>query len=98
MTCRGVRDRSRGITGGRPMPLPITTVFADLPDPRSDINRRHNLVDILTIAVCAVISGAEGWEQIAEYGRSKKDFFKRLLTLPNGIPSHDTFYRVFARL
>jgi predicted transposase YbfD/YdcC len=73
-------------------------VFADLPDPRSEVNRRHLLTDILTVAVCAVISGAEGWEQIAEYGRSKEDFFKRFLELPGGIPSHDTFYRVFARL
>jgi predicted transposase YbfD/YdcC len=80
------------------MPLPITDVFADLPDPRSEVNRRHLLTDILTVAVCAVISGAEGWEQIAEYGRSKEDFFKRFLELPGGIPSHDTFYRVFARL
>jgi predicted transposase YbfD/YdcC len=80
------------------MPLPISAVFADLPDPRSEVNRRHLLTDILTIALCGVISGADGWEDIAEYGRSKKDFFKRFLELPNGIPSHDTFYRVFARL
>ena len=50
------------------MPLGITDVFADLPDPRSAVNRRHHLTDILTIALCAVISGADGWEQIAEYG------------------------------
>src|SRR5581483_798566 len=80
------------------MPLPITAVFADVPDPRSDINRRHRLLDILTLALCAVVSGAAGWEEIAEYGRAKHDFFKRFLPLPNGIPSHDTFYRVFARL
>jgi predicted transposase YbfD/YdcC len=80
------------------MPLPITAVFADVPDPRSDINRRHHLLDILTLALCAVVSGADGWEEIAEYGRAKHDFFKRFLTLPNGIPSHDTFYRVFSRL
>ncbi len=80
------------------MPLPITAVFADVPDPRSDINRRHRLLDILTLALCAVVSGADGWEEIAEYGRAKHDFFKRFLPLPNGIPSHDTFYRVFARL
>ena len=80
------------------MPLPIATVFADLPDPRSEINRRHLLTDILTIALCGVISGADGWEQIAEYGRSKEDFFKQFLPLPSGVPSHDTFYRVFARL
>ena len=80
------------------MPLPIADVFADLPDPRSEINRRHLLIDILSIAVCAVISGADGWEEVAEYGRSKRDFFRRFLDLPGGVPSHDTFYRVFARL
>ena len=81
------------------MPLPITTVFADLPDPRVETaNKLHALTDILTIAVCAVIGGAEGWEQIAEYGRRKEVFFRRFLGLANGIPSHDTFYRVFAAL
>lgn len=80
------------------MPLPLSDVFADLPDPRSEVNRRHLLTDILTIAVCGVISGADGWEDIAEYGRSKRNFFRRFLSLPNGIPSHDTFYRVLARL
>src|SRR4051794_36118536 len=78
------------------MPLPLATVFADLPDPRRETkNKRHRLTDILTIAVCAIISGAEGWEQIAEYGRRKEAFFRRFLSLPNGIPSHDTFYNVF---
>jgi predicted transposase YbfD/YdcC len=81
------------------MPLPIATAFADLPDPRIDTaNKRHALADILTIAVCAVIGGADGWEQIAEYGRRKEAFFRRFLALPNGIPSHDTFYRVFCAL
>ena len=81
------------------MPLPLTTVFADLPDPRRDTrNKVHLLTDILVIATCAVIAGAEGWEQIAEYGRTKEAFFRRFLALPNGIPSHDTFNRVFARL
>lgn len=80
------------------MPSPISHVFADLPDPRSEVNRRHLLTDIRTIALCGVISGTGGWEGIAEYGRSKKSFFKRLLELPNGIPSRDTFYRVLARL
>ena len=49
-------------------------------------------------ATGAVIAGADGWEQVAEYGRSKEAFFRRFLALPNGIPSHDTFYRVFTRL
>lgn len=81
------------------MPLPIATVFTDLPDPRIDTaNTLHSLTDILTIAVCAIIGGADGWEQIAEYGRRKEAFFRRFLALPNGIPSHDTFYRVFTAL
>jgi predicted transposase YbfD/YdcC len=81
------------------MPLPLVAVFHDLPDPRTTTaNSRHALVDILTIAVCAIIGGANGWEQIAEYGRRKEPFFRRFLVLANGIPSHDTFYRVFTRL
>lgn len=77
----------------------MVRVFADLPDPRMETaNGRHELVDILVIATCAVIAGAEGWDQIAEYGRSKESFFRRFLALPSGIPSHDTFNRVFAKL
>src|SRR3954447_18935672 len=80
-------------------PLPITAVFADLPDPRRDTaNKLHRLTEILTIATCAVISGAESWEAIAEYGRTKADFFRRFLGLENGIPSPGTFERVFAKL
>jgi predicted transposase YbfD/YdcC len=80
------------------MPMPIAAAFEDLPDPRLDRNKLHRLTDILTIALCAVISGAETWEQIAQYGRSKHDWFQRFLPLPNGIPSHDTSYRVFRDL
>jgi predicted transposase YbfD/YdcC len=81
------------------MPLPITSVFADLPDPRRETeNKLHRLIDILTLAVCAVIGGAETWDAIAEYGRSKEAFFRRFLELPNGLPSPDTFSRVFAKL
>jgi predicted transposase YbfD/YdcC len=81
------------------MPLALTAVFGDLPDPRIETaNKLHPLTDILVIATCAVIAGAEGWEDIAEYGRSKEGFFRRFLELPHGIPSHDTFERVFAKL
>jgi len=80
-------------------PLPITAVFADVPDPRRETaNKLHRLSDILVIATCAVIAGAESWDSIAEYGRTKADFFRRLLRLENGIPSPDTFERVFAKL
>src|SRR4051794_2126105 len=80
-------------------PLPLTAVFDDLPDPRRDTrNKLHRLTEILTIATCAIIGGAESWEAIAEYGRTKADFFRRFLPLENGIPSPDTFERVFAKL
>jgi predicted transposase YbfD/YdcC len=80
-------------------PLPLTAVFDDLPDPRRVTrNKLHRLTDILTIATCAVIGGAESWEAIAEYGRTKVDFFRRSLPLDNGVPSPDTFERVFAKL
>jgi predicted transposase YbfD/YdcC len=80
-------------------PLPITAIFADLPDPRRETaNKLHHLSDILVIATCAVIGGAESWEAIAEYGRTKEAFFRRFLRLGSGIPSPDTFERVFAKL
>lgn len=79
--------------------LPITVVFDELPDPRRQTeNKLHRLTDILTIATCAVIGGAESWDAIAEYGQTKKPFLQRFLPLPNGIPSADTFARVFAKL
>ena len=66
-------------------------------DPRRH-NTRHLLHDMLLIALCAIISGADSWTQVAEYGRSKLDWFKEFLELPNGIPSHDTFGRLFAKI
>jgi predicted transposase YbfD/YdcC len=80
-------------------PLPIAEVFAELPDPRRETkNKLHPLADVLTLATCAVIGGAESWDAIAAYGQSKEAFFRRFLALPNGIPSADTFERVFAKL
>jgi predicted transposase YbfD/YdcC len=79
--------------------LPITDIFADVPDPRRETaNKLHRLTDILAIATCAVIGGAESWEAIAEFGRTKETFFRRFLHLDHGIPSPDTFERVFAKL
>jgi predicted transposase YbfD/YdcC len=72
--------------------------FGDLTDPRIDRTKLHKLLDILVIAICAVIAGADNWEDIADFGQAKIDWFKTFLELPNGIPSHDTFNRVFARL
>jgi len=74
--------------------------FADLPDPRIERTKRHLLLDILVIAFCAVLCGAEGWEEIERFGRAKREWFQHRLglSLANGIPSDDTFRRVFARL
>jgi predicted transposase YbfD/YdcC len=72
--------------------------FHTLQDPRIERTKLHDLHDILTIALCAVICGADGWEDMAEFGHAKYDWLHRFIPLPNGIPSHDTFGRVFARL
>jgi predicted transposase YbfD/YdcC len=82
----------------KPIETSIVKHFAALPDPRLTRTRRHNLLDILVIALCAVICGAEGFCAMADYGRSKEDWLRTFLELPSGIPSHDTFARVFARL
>jgi predicted transposase YbfD/YdcC len=76
----------------------ILTHFGNLEDPRDMRGKEHRLLDIITIALCAVISGAEGWEDMSEYGRAKQDWLCTFLSLPHGIPCGDTFGRVFARL
>src|SRR5262249_44613749 len=78
--------------------LALLDHFAELPDPRIDRTKLHALGDILVIALCAVVGGAESWPDIEAFGHAKHDWFKRFLPLPNGIPSHDTFRRVFAAL
>ena len=77
--------------------VPIREHFANLTDPRC-ANARHQLLDILVIAICAVLCGAEGWEDIEEYGEAQAEWFQQVLDVPHGIPSHDTFRRVLARL
>ena len=72
--------------------------FADLDDPRVERTRRHKLVDIIAIAICATICGADSWVHVDLFGRSKLEWFQTFLELPNGVPSHDTFGDVFARL
>ena len=76
--------------------ITIADHFLGIEDPRIDRTKRHNLIDIMTIAVCAVICGADGWTAIETYGCAKYEWLKTFLELPNGIPSHDTFARVFA--
>ena len=76
----------------------IETHFGALKDPRSSSRIEHKLIDILIITICATICGANDWEAIAEYGRTKQDWLKTWLELPSGIPSPDTFSRVLARI
>ena len=82
-------------------PLPRTSIsehFATLSDPRTARGREHRLVDILTITLCAVICGADDWVAVATYGEEKEAWLRTFLALPHGIPSHDTFGRVFRLL
>jgi predicted transposase YbfD/YdcC len=85
---------------GMLVPSSFHDYFAPLTDPRCPDapNSRHLLMDILVIAVCAVIGGAEGWEDLEEYGKAQAAWFADLLDLPHGIPGHDTFRRVLSRL
>jgi len=77
----------------------VIDFFGDLKDNRSTSgNKQHELLDIIAISICAVVCGAESWEEIAEYGRIKQKWLSTFLTLPNGIPSHDTFNRVMSSL
>ncbi len=76
----------------------LEAYFGDLPDPRVMGRCEYRLVDILLIAICAVLSGAEGWEDIEEFGPSKGSWLRQFLELANGIPSPDTFRRVFSLL
>jgi len=81
-----------------PQPATLQEHFAELTDPRVDRGKLHLLLDILVIALCAVICGADTWVEMEAYGRAKEEWLKGFLLLPNGIPSHDTFARVLARL
>lgn len=72
--------------------------FGDMPDPRVVGRCDHKLVEIILVAVCAVVCGAESWSEVEEFGVTKQDWLKQYLELPAGIPSHDTFGRVFRLL
>lgn len=76
----------------------LESLFAQVEDPRIERTKLHRLRDIIILAICGVICGAEGWVEIEEFGKAKEAFFQELLDLPNGIPSHDPFGRVFALL
>jgi predicted transposase YbfD/YdcC len=76
----------------------VARYFADLPDPRIDRTKKHLLGDILVITLAAVVCGADSWQEVERFGQAKIDWLGQFLALPHGIPSHDTFYRLFARL
>jgi predicted transposase YbfD/YdcC len=76
----------------------ITDHFVHLEDPRIDRTKLHELLDIIVIAICAIICGADDWTEVELFGNAKLNWLSTFLELPNGIPSHDTFGRVFARL
>lgn len=76
----------------------MRSILAQIDDPRRELTRLHNLNDILLIAIIAVICGADTWNEIEQYALEKEDFLGSFLDLPNGIPSHDTFNRVFSAI
>lgn len=76
----------------------ISAYFKDLPDPRGDHGKRHRLTDMMAITICAVVCGADGWVEVEDFGKAREGWLKLFLPLPHGIPSHDTFGRVFAAL
>ncbi len=73
----------------------IVEHFADLEDPRWPTNREHKFIDILVITICAAICGADDWVAIEHFDQAKQAWLATFLELPSGIPSHDTFWRVF---
>jgi predicted transposase YbfD/YdcC len=78
--------------------LSLAHHFAELTDPRIDRSRLHELLDIVAIAICAVVAGADSWDDIEDFGNAKHEWLKTFLDLPDGIPCHDTFRRLFERL
>ena len=72
--------------------------FGNLEDPRRDQGKRHQLLDIIAMTICAVIGGAEGWSDVELFVQCKYEWFQRFLGLPDGVPCPDNFARVFARI
>lgn len=84
------------------MPSPISrlviSAFKTLKDPRIDRTKRHPLANVLVMALCGCICGADGWDEIALFCKARKDWFATFLDMPGGVPSADTFRRVIERL
>ncbi len=92
------KEKKESLNTNNFLKISILQYFATLNDPRIERTKEHLLIDIVAIAILAVISGADGWIGIETYGQAKHEWLKEFLELPNGIPSHDTFSRVFARI
>ena len=84
--------------GNKKVSLSIVRNFETVTDPRILLKTTHKLVEVIAIAICAVICGADKWTQVEEYGKANQGWLKTILELPNGIPSHDTFGRIFSKL
>jgi predicted transposase YbfD/YdcC len=95
---RGDSIFTEGFRVAHPGVVAILARFENLTDPRVERTKRHLLIDMVTIGLCAAICGANSWVDVEKFGHAKRDWFARFLELPDGIPSHDTFGRVFARL
>jgi len=82
------------------MSTPATLIehFSILKDPRVERNKKHELIDVIVLSVCAVLSGAEGWSDIEEFGRNKLDWLRQYVPLANGVPVDDTIARVISAL
>lgn len=76
----------------------LMEAFGLIPDPRMERTRKHDLISIIVISVCGIMSGCQSWEEIADYGEQRQDWFSQFLNLPHGVASHDTFGRVFSLL
>jgi predicted transposase YbfD/YdcC len=72
--------------------------FTNIKDPRVERTKKHFLLDILALSICGILSGAENWQEIEDFGNENKDWFSKFLSLPNGVPSHDTISRVFSAI
>jgi predicted transposase YbfD/YdcC len=79
-------------------PLLVSEYFQEITDPRRDLGKRHELLDVLILGLSGMLCGCEGWVDIVDYARAKQSWFETFLDLPNGIPSHDTFDRIFRLL
>jgi hypothetical protein len=93
-----IRPVNKDSKDDAPKDTTIVGHFAELTDPHIERTKRHKLVDMITIAICSTLSRGESWDAMEEFGQAHERWLRKFLELPNGIPSHDTFNRVFTRL